>query len=284
MFICMFIHEKLTGRHSRGRRGPDHHVQLARAVFALQHRVFRDFKLLPNKTVFENVAFASRGHRQELPRHQDGVPEVSRLRVCRTSSTSAPRPASGGEQQRCVHRARHRELPAAARVGRRSPQPRPADVARYADLLERINRTWHHGAVATYDREMVDNMRRRVIAPTAGTSPATRTGGALRFDAPFALSYASRSRASRATSTTPVSIVTIFLSLMIIGVFLVGGLVIENVAGRRTRAHRGVRCRRRLAASDIDKVRTTTATSRAASVTFTDKRTGARRHASRPRT
>lgn len=50
------------------------------------------------------------------------------------------------------------------------------------DLLERINRTGTTVLVATHDREMVDNMRRRVIALDRGHSPATRTWGVYGFD------------------------------------------------------------------------------------------------------
>ena len=126
--------------------------------------VFQDFKLLPNKTVFENVAFALEviGKSRHVIRTQ--VPEVLRLVGLQDKLDKRPDQLSGGEQQRVsIARAivnRPPLLICDEPTGNLDPQTSRGIM----DLLERINRTGTTVLVATHDREMVDNMRRRVIA------------------------------------------------------------------------------------------------------------------------
>ena len=126
--------------------------------------VFQDFKLLPNKTVFENVAFALEviGKSRHVIKTQ--VPEVLRLVGLSDKLNSYPDQLSGGQQQRVsIARAivnRPPLLICDEPTGNLDPQTSRGIM----DLLERINRTGTTVLVATHDREMVDNMRRRVIA------------------------------------------------------------------------------------------------------------------------
>ena len=126
--------------------------------------VFQDFKLLPNKTVFENVAFALEviGKSKQVIKTQ--VPEVLRLVGLQDKLYNMPNELSGGEQQRVsIARAivnRPPLLICDEPTGNLDPQTSRGIM----DLLERINRTGTTVLVATHDREMVDNMRRRVIA------------------------------------------------------------------------------------------------------------------------
>lgn len=130
--------------------------------------VFQDFKLLPNKTAFENVAFALEviGKSKHVIRTQ--VPEVLRLVGLEDKIDSYPDELSGGEQQRVSIARAFVNRPPLLLCDEPTGNLDPQTSLGIMKLLERINRTGTTVLVATHDREMVDNMRRRVIALESG--------------------------------------------------------------------------------------------------------------------
>ncbi len=130
--------------------------------------VFQDFKLLPDKTTYENVAFALEciGKPRSVIRAQ--VPEVLRLVGLGERMDSYPDELSGGEQQRVsVARAMVNRPPLLV-CDEPTGNLDPAISLGIMKLLERINRTGTTVVMATHDREMVDSMRKRVVALDSG--------------------------------------------------------------------------------------------------------------------
>jgi len=130
--------------------------------------VFQDFKLLPNRTVYENVAYALQvtgGTRKEI---RAKVPDILRLTGLSTKLHNYPDQLSGGEQQRVsIARAFVNHPPlllADEPTGNLDPET-SIDIMR---LLYRINRTGTTVLVATHDQAMVDKMRRRVLELSQG--------------------------------------------------------------------------------------------------------------------
>jgi cell division transport system ATP-binding protein len=130
--------------------------------------VFQDFKLLPNRNVYENVAYALQvtgGGRKEI---RAKVPDILRLTGLSTKLHNYPDQLSGGEQQRVsIARAFVNHPPlllADEPTGNLDPET-SIDIMR---LLYRINRTGTTVLVATHDQAMVDKMRRRVLELSRG--------------------------------------------------------------------------------------------------------------------
>ncbi|MEM7140787.1 MAG: cell division ATP-binding protein FtsE [Actinomycetota bacterium] len=125
--------------------------------------IFQDFKLLPKKTVAENVAFALEviGKPRHVIRKQ--VPAILELVGLAAKIDNYPSELSGGEQQRVsIARAfvnRPLILLADEPTGNLDPQTSVGIMK----LLDRINRTGTTVVMATHDRGIVDTMRRRVI-------------------------------------------------------------------------------------------------------------------------
>ena len=144
--------------------------------------VFQDFKLLPNKTVFDNVAFALEviGKSRHVIRTQ--VPEVLRLVGLQDKMNKRPDQLSGGEQQRVSIARAIVNRPPLLICDEPTGNLDPQNSRGIMDLLERINRTGTTVLVATHDREMVDKMRRRVIALDKGVLTRDQDRGVYGFD------------------------------------------------------------------------------------------------------
>jgi cell division transport system ATP-binding protein len=130
--------------------------------------VFQDFKLLPNKTAYENIAFALEviGRSKHVIRTQ--VPEVLRLVGLEDKMDSYPDELSGGEQQRVSIARAFVNRPPLLLADEPTGNLDPATSLGIMSLLNRINKTGTTVLVATHDREMVDEMRKRVIALEGG--------------------------------------------------------------------------------------------------------------------
>ena len=130
--------------------------------------VFQDFRLLPRKTVWENIAFvlqATSWAHNEIRRR---IPEVLDLVGMSDRASSYPDELSGGEQQRvCIARAIVNH-PGILLADEPTGNLDPGTAYGIMQTLSRINETGTTLVVATHDRTMVDDMRRRVVALEAG--------------------------------------------------------------------------------------------------------------------
>jgi len=125
--------------------------------------VFQDFKLLPNKTVGENVAFALEviGRPRSVVRRQ--VQQVLELVGLSTKSDRYPRQLSGGEQQRVSVARAFVNRPPILLADEPTGNLDPATSVGIMRLLDRINRTGTTVMMATHDHAIVDAMKRRVV-------------------------------------------------------------------------------------------------------------------------
>jgi cell division transport system ATP-binding protein len=125
--------------------------------------VFQDFKLLSNKTVSENVAFALEviGRPRQVIHTQ--VPAILDLVGLAHKAESLPTELSGGEQQRVSIARAFVNRPLILMADEPTGNLDPATSVGIMRLLDRINKTGTTVVMATHDRGIVDTMRRRVI-------------------------------------------------------------------------------------------------------------------------
>jgi cell division transport system ATP-binding protein len=125
--------------------------------------VFQDFKLLPNRTVYDNVAYALQVIGAPRSEIRAKVPEILRLVGLSTKLHDYPDELSGGEQQRVSLARAFVNHPPLLLADEPTGNLDPETSIGIMQLLYRINRTGTTVIVATHDSEMVDKMRRRVI-------------------------------------------------------------------------------------------------------------------------
>jgi cell division transport system ATP-binding protein len=130
--------------------------------------VFQDFKLLPNRTVYDNVAYALQvtGHSRKDIRAK--VPDVLRLTGLSTKLHNYPDQLSGGEKQRVSVARAFVNHPPLLLADEPTGNLDPETSIGIMQLLYRINRAGTTVLVATHDSAMVDRMRRRVIEVQGG--------------------------------------------------------------------------------------------------------------------
>jgi cell division transport system ATP-binding protein len=125
--------------------------------------VFQDFKLLPSKTVYENVAFALEAIGRPRGHIREAVPQILELVGLASKAKNMPDELSGGEQQRVSIARAFVNRPLILLADEPTGNLDPATSVGIMKLLDRINRTGTTVLMATHDRGIVDTMRRRVI-------------------------------------------------------------------------------------------------------------------------
>ena len=125
--------------------------------------VFQDYKLLENKTVYENVAYALEVTGRPRRIIESYVPEVLRLVGLSHKLESYPEEMSGGEQQRVSIARAFVNRPPILLADEPTGNLDPATSEGIMRLLDRINKTGTTVIMATHDTKIVNMMRRRVI-------------------------------------------------------------------------------------------------------------------------
>ena len=125
--------------------------------------VFQDFKLLPNRTVYDNIAYALQVTGASRKRIRSTLPDILRLTGLSTKLHNYPHQLSGGEQQRVAVARAFVSHPPLLLADEPTGNLDPETSIGIMQLLYRINRAGTTVLVATHDSEMVNKMRRRVI-------------------------------------------------------------------------------------------------------------------------
>jgi cell division transport system ATP-binding protein len=145
--------------------------------------VFQDFKLLPNRSVYDNVAYSLQVIGEPRQSIRRKVPDILRLVGLATKLHNYPDQLSGGEQQRVSIARAFVNHPPLLLADEPTGNLDPETSIGIMQLIHRINRTGTTVVVATHDKEMVDKMRRRVIELREGRIIRDERSGLYRPDA-----------------------------------------------------------------------------------------------------
>ena len=142
--------------------------------------IFQDYRLLPKRTVSENVAFALEviGRPKHVVKQQ--VPAILDLVGLSEKSHRFPDELSGGEQQRVSIARAFVNRPLILLADEPTGNLDPDTAVGIMRLLDRINRTGTTVVMATHDRGIVDTMRRRVIELSEGQIVRDQSEGQYR--------------------------------------------------------------------------------------------------------
>lgn len=144
--------------------------------------VFQDFRLLKDRTVFENVAFAQRiigATKHEINRR---VPEVLALVGLSEKINAYPRELSGGEQQRVALARALVNRPTLLLADEPTGNLDPKNSWEIMELLEQINRNGTTVVVVTHNQEIVNMMKKRVIALHKGVLVSDEKKGGYSYE------------------------------------------------------------------------------------------------------
>src|SRR5437868_6771423 len=164
--------------------------------------VFQDFKLLPNRTVYDNVAYSLQVIGESRAQIRRKVPDILHLVGLSTQLHAYPDELSGGEQQRVSIARAFVNHPPLLLADEPTGNLDPDTSIGIMQLIYRINRTGTTVVVATHDREMVDKMRRRVIELRDGRVIRDEAEGGYAIDE-STVEFAARLREELGIGTDP---------------------------------------------------------------------------------
>ena len=125
--------------------------------------VFQDFRLLPGKSVFDNVAFGMEVIGKSKKEIQDRIPAILELVGLEEKAHRLPSELSGGEQQRVALARAFVNKPKLLLADEPTGNLDPSTSVGIMKLLDRINRTGTTIVMATHDVAIVDQMRKRIV-------------------------------------------------------------------------------------------------------------------------
>ena len=185
-FIKMLFREELPTSGELVVNGHDIRKMTRKEVPYLRRElgvIFQDYRLLPDKTVFENVAFAMQvieAPRRLMQRSVNSVLDVVGLR---DKYKCVPHQLSGGEQQRVAIARAIVNDPAIVIADEPTGNLDPETSWDIMDIFTRINRAGTTIVMATHDKAIVDTMRRRVIAIEDGRIVRDEARGGYGYEA-----------------------------------------------------------------------------------------------------
>ncbi|MFA6909161.1 MAG: ATP-binding cassette domain-containing protein, partial [Patescibacteria group bacterium] len=130
--------------------------------------VFQDFKLLPHKTLFENVAFALEVAGASKKKIQSMVPQVLKIVGLEKKMNRFPRHVSGGEQQRAVIARALVHRPKILLADEPTGNLDAINAHDIIDLLRKINEFGTTVVLVTHNREVVNMLQKRVVTLDQG--------------------------------------------------------------------------------------------------------------------
>ena len=139
--------------------------------------VFQDFKLLPRKTIFENVAFGLEVAGVNIKRIQQVVPQVLKIVGLENKKDRFPKQLSGGEQQRAVIARALVHRPKILVADEPTGNLDSINTQEIINLLRKINEFGTTVVLVTHNREIVNSLRRRVITLDHGMIISDQSSG-----------------------------------------------------------------------------------------------------------
>ena len=144
--------------------------------------VFQDFRLLKDRTVYENVAFAQRVIGVPGRTIRESVPRMLKMVGLSSKYKAFPHQLSGGEQQRVAIARALINQPAVLLADEPTGNLDPQNAMEIMKLLEEINRRGTTVIVVTHSREVVDTMKKRVITLDKGYVISDERKGGYRYE------------------------------------------------------------------------------------------------------